>query len=331
MSKKASSNFWQGKRVVVTGGAGFIGSHLTKRLVKKGAWVTVMGRRPLTQINSLASLSPKAFTYVTLDLGRPTPRLFSLLKGQDIVFHLAGRIAGIEFNRNHPATMLRDNLRQTLNILEIARKAKIDRFQFVSSACVYPRFCTIPTPESEGFLDEPEPTNYGYGWAKRIGEVLAKTYAQEYGMKISIVRPYNCYGPFDNFAPETSHVIPALIKRVIGGENPVIVWGDGTPTRSFLYVEDLARGLMAAVEKYPEPDPINLGTEEEISIKDLIKLIIKISGRKSRIVFDKTKPNGQPRRNCDTRKAREKIGFKAKINLSEGLKRTLVWYQQDQL
>lgn len=321
-----TSKYWHQKKVLVTGGAGFIGSHLVELLLSQGAKVTVTGRKPKTQAVYIKPLLNK-LSYHCLDLLQPSSKLVTVFQDQHTIFHLAARVAGIEYNRHHPATMLRDNSQMTLNALEAARLAGVKQFQMVSSACVYPRHCTIPTPESEGFLNEPEPTNYGYGWAKRFSEILAKTYADEHKMKISIVRPYNAYGPRDDFDPRTSHVVPALIKRVVDGENPVVVWGDGSATRSFLYVEDFARGLLEAMEKYPVPDPVNIGTDEEISIKNLIKLIIKLSGSEAKIKFDTTKPNGQPRRNCDTTKASKKIGFKAKVSLEAGLTQTIKWYQ----
>ena len=329
MGKKAKTrkSFWKGKRVLVTGGNGFVGSHLTEILLTQGAGVTVVGREKPSGVRFLDLKNP-SIRYHSVDLSSTRPTVISLCRNKDVVFHLAARVAGIGYNSTHPATMLRDNLAMAMTMFEAARLAQVPRMQFVSSACVYPRFCTIPTPESEGLLDEPEPTNYGYGWAKRMGEILARSYADEYGMKISIVRPYNGYGPRDNFDPRTSHVIPALIRRVVSGENPVVVWGDGSPTRSFLYVSDFARGLMEAVEKYPEPDPVNIGTEEEIRIGDLAKLVVELSGSKAQVIFDTTRPNGQPRRNCDTRKAKEKIGFTARVPLREGLKKTIEWYRK---
>lgn len=250
-------------------------------------------------------------------------------KGQEIVMNLAARVGGIEYNRTHQATMMRDNLQIGTTMLEAARKKGVQRFLVVSSACVYPRECSVPTPESEGFMDEPEPTNGGYGWAKRMAEKLGIYYAEEFGMKVGIVRPYNCYGPRDHFDPELSHVIPALIKRVFDGENPVKVWGSGKQTRAFLYVEDLAEGMILAIEKYPYPEPINLGTDEEVSIKDLIHRIIDISGVKTKLEFDRSKPDGSPRRNSDNRMSIGKTGFKAKIPLDEGLRRTIGWYRSN--
>ncbi|MCX6704965.1 MAG: NAD-dependent epimerase/dehydratase family protein, partial [Candidatus Woesebacteria bacterium] len=250
-------------------------------------------------------------------------------KKKDVVMNLAARVGGIEYNRLHQATMLRDNLNIEITMIEAARVSHVERFLVISSACVYPRGCSVPTPETEGFVSEPEPTNGGYGWAKRMAELLGKYYADEYGMQIAIVRPYNCYGPRDHFDPKTSHVIPALIKRVFDGENPVIVWGSGTQTRAFLYVEDLADGMITAIEKYPVPDPVNLGTDEEVSISDLVNRIIEISGIKTKITFDTTKPDGSPRRNSDNKKAQEKIGFKARILLHEGLEKTISWYKNE--
>jgi GDP-L-fucose synthase len=242
--------------------------------------------------------------------------------------NIAARVGGIEYNRLHQATMLRDNLLIGTVMIEAARLAKVERFLAVSSACVYPRDCSIPTPEKEGFMDEPEPTNGGYGWAKRMSEKLAEYYAEEFGMKVAIVRPYNCYGPRDHFDPAVSHVIPALIKRVFDGENPVVVWGNGKQTRAFLYVEDMAEGMITAIEKYPVPDPINLGTDEEISIKELIKKIITMSDIKTKVQFDTTKPNGSPRRNSSNKKAIKQTGFIAKTSLDEGLEKTIAWYRQ---
>jgi GDP-L-fucose synthase len=322
-----TKHYWKDKRVVVTGGSGFIGSHLVEMLVEKGSRVLVIGKEKASEV-SFIDIADQGIEYQRADLSKLSRKLVGQMRGQDVVFHLAARVAGIGFNSTHPATMLRDNLSLVLSTLEAARLAGVGRFQFVSSACVYPRHCKIPTPETEGFVDDPEPTNFGYGWAKRMGEVLAKTYAKEFGMKVSIVRPYNGYGERDNFDPKTSHVIPALVKRVVEGEDPVVVWGDGTSTRSFLYVEDFARGLMESVEKYPVPDPVNIGSDEEISIGNLVKLIIEVAGSKAKVKFDTSKPGGQPRRKCDTRKAREKIGFKARVPLKEGLKRTIEWYRK---
>ncbi|MEK9178440.1 MAG: NAD-dependent epimerase/dehydratase family protein [Patescibacteria group bacterium] len=243
--------------------------------------------------------------------------------------NLAARVGGIEYNRTHQATMLRDNLLIGNVMLESARKEGIEHFLVVSSACVYPRECSIPTPESEGFLSEPEPTNGGYGWAKRMSERLGQYYAEEFGMKVSIVRPYNAYGPRDHFDPQFSHVIPALIKRALDGEDPIKVWGSGKQTRAFLFVEDLVEGMLLAMEKYPKADPVNLGTDEEITIEELVKKILEIGRINAKIEFDLSKPDGSPRRNSDNKKAVGKLGFRAKTTIEEGLRKTIDWYRKN--
>jgi len=318
-------NFWTGKNVLVTGGTGFIGSFVCEQLLAKGAKVTAT-----TKSGSLKNVS-----HLTKDLKIRKADLTDfdetnkVTKNQDIILNLASKVAGIQFNINHPATMFSENIQIAQNIASASVKNNIERLLMVSSACVYPRNCIIPTPETEGFLLDPEPTNLGYGWAKRVEELIARFYHQEFGLKVAIARPYNAYGPRDNFDPEISHVIPGLIKRVFDGENPLVVWGSGKQTRSFLYAEDLARGLLEITEKYPEADPLNIGTDEEVTIADLAKIIVNLSGKNIKIAFDKSKPDGQPRRNCDTKKAKEKVGFEAKISLEEGLKRTIDWYRKN--
>lgn len=321
------SNFWENKKVLVTGGAGFIGSHVVEKLLEKDAKVTVLDNLQNGKLENLNNVKGK-FLFIEGDC-TDSKTAEKACAGQDVVMNLAARVGGIEYNRTHQATMMRDNLLIGSIMLEGARKAGVERFLVVSSACVYPRDCKVPTPESEGFLDEPEPTNGGYGWAKRMAEKLGMYYEEEFGMKIGIVRPYNCYGPRDHFDPEFSHVIPALIKRVSDGEDPIKVWGSGKQTRAFLYVEDLVDGMISAIEKYPVPDPINLGTDEEISIKELTEKIVKICGVSTKIEFDRTKPDGSPRRNSDNKKANEKIGFIPRTKLDEGLSRTIEWYKKN--
>ncbi len=320
-------SFWRNKKVVVTGGAGFIGSHLTERLVTAGAKVIVVDKSEKAIKTNLVNVKDKVKIIADIDLFKLDDCL-KITKDIDIVMNLAAKVAGIEYNQKYPAEMFFDNVKLNANMLESARINKVERFLVVSSACVYPRFCTIPTPEREGMVLIPEPTNEGYGWAKRMEEAQGISYAKEFGIKIAIARPYNAYGPRDCFDPEKSHVIPALIKRVFDGENPVKVWGDGEQSRAFLYVEDFARGLMEVCEKYPEADPVNIGTDEEVKIKDLVKLIVKLSGKDFDIVFDTTKPTGQPRRNCDNTKAMEKVGYKAKFTLQKGLEKTIEWYKK---
>lgn len=322
-------NFWFKKKVLVTGGAGFIGSHLVELLVKGGAKLSVADNLENGSLDNLKKVKDR-IKFFKKDL-RILEEAKEACKDQEIVFNLAAKVGGIKYNQKHPGTMFRDNILINTTVLEAARQEGIERFLVVSSACVYPRSCSIPTPETEGFKGVPEPTNEGYGWAKRMAEVQGRIYAKEFGIKISIVRPYNTYGPRDHFDPKKSHVIPALIKRVFNGEDPLIVWGSGNQSRAFLYVSDLVRGMVTAIEKYPKPDPMNLGTDEETKIKDLVKLIVNLSGKNPKVVFDTSKPEGQPRRNCDTRKAKEKIGFVAKTKLDKGLEKTIKWYKSYQI
>ncbi len=323
-------NFWQGKRVLVTGGAGFIGSHVVEMLVEAGATVRVTTSHALSETGrrNLATVFDQ-IEVVTAEL-RNLGDALRATEGQKYVINAAAKVAGVHWNMNHPATMFYDNMQIGMNVLEAARQNGCERFLVVSSACVYPRYCTIPTPESEGFKDEPEPTNVGYGWAKRMSEFLGQAYHQEYGMAVAIARPYNAYGPRDNFDPERSHVVPGIIQRLFAGENPFHVWGDGEQSRSFLYVKDFARGLIEIIEKYPEADALNLGASEEVKVKDLVNLILEISGKSDvPIEFDSTKPSGQPRRSCDTTKAEARIGWQPQYGLREGLEETIRWYREN--
>lgn len=320
------SSFWRNKKVLVTGGAGFIGSHVCQLLMKKQAKVTILGHTKKQNIQStLNKVELIDGDIDNLDIG------LKACRNKDVVINMAARVGGIEYNQSHQGSILRENLLIACNMLEAARLSKVKRFMQVSSACVYPSDAMIPTPEEEGFRGEPEPTNGGYGWGKRMGELLSKYYQEQYKMQIGIVRPYNAYGPRDHFDPKVSHVIPALIKRIFEGQNPLVVWGSGNQTRAFLYVEDLAEGILLATEKYCRSDPINLGTDEEVSIKELIDTILSIANLKRKVVFDMTKPDGSSRRNSDNNKARKLIGFEAKIKLREGLKKTINWYKENYL
>ena len=318
--------FWKNKSVLVTGAGGFVGSWVTEQLVKKGAHVTATH---LSREDSLLHLKSK-IKLVRCDLTNYRS-CQKITKNIDVVLHLASKVAGIQYTMNHPVEMFEDNIEMTKNILRASHKNKVERVLLTSSACVYPRHAKTPTTESFGFVDDPEPTNLGYGWSKRVMELMARFYHDEYGLKVAIARPYNAYGPRDTFDPTISHVIPGIIRRVLSGEDPLVVWGTGKQTRSFIYVEDLARGLIDLIETYPYPDPINLGSSQEISINSLAKLIIKISGKKTTTLLDRSKPDGQPRRLPDTKKARKMIGFKAETSLEIGLKKTIEWYQTQHL
>lgn len=317
-------SFWDEKKVLVTGGGGFIGSHLVEKLLEHGSKVRVVGRseKPINLINCL-----KKIDYVRADLSKMSNSI-KVVQGVDAVFHLASKVAGIEYNVAHPAEMFKTNTFLNLMVLEASRMENVERYQCTSSICVYPRYCKVPTPETEGFKDDPDPTVLGYGWAKRIAELQARFYAKEYGMRIAIIRPTNAYGPRDDFSPETSHVIPALIRKIYESKDVITVWGSGNQTRSFIYVEDLVRAMMEVAEKYAVADPINIGTEEEITIKDLVYLILKLSGKNLLVKFDLTKPEGQPRKFADITKAKEKLNWKPKFTLKDGIKKTIEWYEE---
>jgi GDP-L-fucose synthase len=227
--------------------------------------------------------------------------------------------------------MFMDNMALFFSSLRAAASAGVERYLVTSSACVYPRHCTVPTPESEGFRDEPEPTNAGYGWAKRMEEFLGESAREEYGLSVSIARPYNAYGPRDDFEPETSHVLPALIRKAVEAPGDTFpVWGDGSHSRGFLYVDDFARGLLEVAARYPQADPVNIGADGETTIRQAAELIAEYvgaaKGKSLRPVFDPAGITGQPRRACDTTKAMAVLGYRANIPLAEGLRRTINWY-----
>lgn len=316
-------NFWLNRRVLVTGGTGFIGSYVAEMLVEKGAHVRVTTLRGiLTNI----ALFKNRVEIIRADL-RDLSQALVATKNQEIVFHLASKVAGIAYNIAHQGEMFAENVRLTGNVIEACKIDKVQHVLIVSSACVYPAEQPIPTPESFGFINDPESTNLGYGWAKRVAELYARLYHLEYGMSMTIARPYNAYGPRDKFSTTTSHVIPALIGRVFSGERPLHVWGSGKQTRTFIYADDLARGLLDLAELYRGVDPINLGSNEEISIKSLAELIVKISKRDVQITFDDNRPDGHLRRVGDLTKAERLIGFKTRVTLAEGLQKTILWYR----
>ena len=316
--------FYSNKNVLVTGGNGFIGSYVVERLLNEGATVKVIGR---TSPKEFLSHVIQNVEFVKGDLLNRANAI-TACKNQDFVFHLASRVAGIGYNLEHSGTMMTENSIMSLNMLDAARESNIEKYQYISSTCVYPREASIPTPETEGMLGDPEPSNLGYGWAKRVGELQAKMHSKEFDMKISILRPMNAYGPRADFDPETSHVIPALIRKILEAKTEVSIWGSGNQTRAFVYVDDVARGMLMALEKYPMPDPINIGTNEEIKIKDLVSLIVKITGRTDlHIKYDTNKPEGQLRKIASTTKAEELIGYTPKYSLEEGLKSTIDWFK----
>lgn len=321
----ADPAFWRGKRVVVTGGAGFVGSHLVERLLPFCASITVPTRRDGVPEN-LAGVA-KDVKLVRGDLRDPGVA-DTALRAADVVFTLAATVGGIEYNRRHHASLFRDNISVFITTLEAARRAPVGRVLVVSSACVYPRDAVIPTPESEGFRDRPEPTNAGYGWSKRMEEYLASACAEEYGLSIAVARPYNAYGPRDDFDPATSHVIPALIRKAFDLRSDTLeVWGSGRQSRSFLYVTDFADGLIRICERARDAEPTNVGADEETTIGEIAQAIVDHAGTGKKIRFDPSRPEGQARRHCDTTRLQSLFDFRARMPLADGLSATVEWFR----
>ena len=316
--------FYENRSVLVTGGAGFAGSHLVEALVGLGARVRVPVRET-TRLDFLADVI-NDIEVVQADLFDANDARLAVAD-QDIVMHLAAaKGGGITHSMRHHASLFRGNMLAAIQILEAARDVNVERFLAVSSACVYPRDSQSPTPEEDGVRSAPEPTNAGYGWSKRMIEFLTQAYGEEYGLNIGIVRPFNLYGPRDDFFRPSNHVIPGIVTRLFEGERPLTVWGTGRQTRSFLYVEDMVRGVLIAGARLDVTGPLNLGSDEEISIAELARLVVELSGIPVEIVLDPSKPDGQPRRACDTSRARKELGFEATTPFREGLAQTIQWY-----
>jgi len=323
--------FFHNRTVAVTGGTGFIGSHVVEQLLCLGARPIVLSRRPESPFLQHCAHRIE-FRQCDLESYESTR---NALDGPSVVLNLAAKVAGLELNSAHSASIFQENTQIFLNVIKAAQRLKVDRFLVTSSACVYPRFCSIPTPEGEGFAGEPEPTNSGYGWAKRMQEYLGVQYAREFGLSVSIARPYNAYGPRDNFDNASSHVIPALIRKAFESTDGFLdVWGDGSHSRSFLYVDEFARGLLEVAARYPMADPLNLGAAEETTIRELATriagLVSRIKGMPIQPRFEPAGLTGQPRRCCDTTKANRVLGFHAQVELSEGLKRTVEWFAKNE-
>lgn len=307
-------SFWINKRVLVTGGIGFLGSYLVEKLERRGCKHIFV---PLKEEYDLVDI--EAIKRVYRD-SKP-----------DIVIHLAAVVGGIGANRESPGKFFYDNLMMGVQMMEEGRKFGIEKFVVLGTICCYPKFTPVPFKEKDLWDGYPEETNAPYGLAKKMLLVQSQAYRQQYGFNSIFLMPVNLYGHRDNFDPKSSHVIPALIKKcfdaIKNNEKEIVVWGTGKSTREFLYVEDAAEAIIMATETYNKSDPVNIGAGFEMSIKDLVKLIVKFTGFKGRIVWDITKPDGQPRRCLDTAKAWKEFGFKAKIHFEEGLKKTIEWYK----
>ena len=304
---------FEDKIILVTGGAGFLGSNVVKHLINSGA----------KKENIIVPRSRD------IDL-RVWENCLSVTKGVDLVIHLAASVGGIGYNMNNPGSLFYDNAIMGIQLMEAARQNNVGKFVAVGTICAYPKFTPIPFREEELWNGYPEETNAPYGLAKKMMLVQAQSYRQQYGFDAIYLLPVNLYGPGDNFNPDSSHVIPALIKKFIdakeSGSSKVEVWGTGAASREFLFVDDAARAIVLAAQKYDNPDPVNIGSCMEITIKDLVDLIAELTDFEGEIIWDTSKPDGQPRRCLDVSVAEREFGFKAQVGFEEGLKKTIEWY-----
>ena len=307
------SGFWRDRRVCVTGGDGFLGQVVVRKLRERGAEQIYIP------------------VYPQIDLTKPEDidRVLEESKA-DLIIHLAAQVGGIGANREHPAEFFYNNLMMGVQLMHKAWERGVDKFVAIGTICAYPKFTPVPFKEDDLWIGYPEETNAPYGLAKKMLLVQSQSYRQQYGWNSIFLLPVNLYGPGDNFNPASSHVIPALIRKFVqameAGEKEVVVWGDGSPTREFLYVEDAAEGIVMAAEGYNDSDPVNLGSGMEISIKELAEKISRMTGFEGKLVWDTEKPNGQPRRCLDTTRAWERFGFKAQMDFETGLQNTIDWF-----
>jgi GDP-L-fucose synthase len=297
------------KRVLVTGGGGFLGSHLVERLEADGHDVLAARRRAY-------DLTHETEAVRMFDDAAP-----------ELVFHLAAEVGGIGANRANPGRYWYANLQMGVNVLEQVRRHEVEKLVIVGTVCSYPKYTPVPFREEDLWAGYPEETNAPYGIAKKALLVGAQSYREQYGLNTIFLLPTNLYGPRDNFHPTNAHVIPDLIRKMVDSPDEVVLWGDGSPTREFLYVDDCAEGLVLAAERYDGPEPVNLGAGKEISIRELAELVADVTGFEGRIVWDTSYPNGQPRRSVDATRARELFGFEAGTKLRDGLERTVAWYR----
>src|SRR5436190_1248759 len=310
------SGFWQDKTIVVTGGAGFLGSFVVERVRREGAKVVI----------------PRSTEYDLVD--RASARRLLADARPDMVIHLAARVGGIGANRDNPGRYLFENAMMGLNLFEECRLARVPKLVATGTICAYPKFAPVPFKEEDLWNGYPEETNAPYGIAKKMMLVQSEAYRDQYGMNSVVLFPVNLYGPRDNFDLHSSHVIPAMIRKCVSardrGEAEVTLWGDGSPTREFLYVEDAAEGIVLAAERYDSSDPVNLGNGVEIPIRDLAEKIAKAARYDGRFVWDTSKPNGQPRRRLDVTRAKERFGFEARTSFDRGIAATIAWYEEHQ-
>ena len=313
-----SASFWQDKRVLVTGGAGFLGRHVVARLETAGANDIAVPRSNVYDLRDAAAIE----------------RLLAASK-PDIIIHLAAVVGGIGANRDNPGKFFYDNAIMGIQLIEAARLAGVEKFVTIGTVCSYPKFTPVPFHEDDIWNGYPEETNAPYGIAKKMLLVQGQAYRQQYGLNSIHLIPVNLYGPWDNFDPASSHVIPALIKKCLDArlaDAPHIeVWGTGSASREFIYVDDAADGIVRAAERYDGDEPVNLGVGQEITIRELVELIVDLTGYQGDIVWDATKPDGQPRRALDTSRARNSFGFTASTSFEDGLRETIAWYEAHRL
>lgn len=318
-----SRTFWRDKKVIVTGGAGFLGSSVVKKLQARGAAEVIVPRSKEYDLRDLEAIRRLLKDSSERPLGKR--------QQVDVVIHLAAIVGGIGANRERPAEFFYDNLMMGVQLLHESYVAGVKKFVAVGTVCAYPKFTPVPFREEDLWKGYPEETNAPYGLAKKMLLVQSQAYRKQYGYNSVFLLPVNLYGPGDNFDPRSSHVIPALIKKCFDaietGEREIVVWGDGSPTREFLYVEDAAEGIVLAAERYDGSEPVNLGSAFEISIRALAQIIAEEAGFTGRIVWDTSKPNGQPRRKLDISRAEQWFGFRAQVDFRAGLRRTIEWYR----
>ena len=311
-------SFWRTKRVTVTGGKGFLGSYILEKLQKNGC-------------KNISVADHSDYDLIKL---QDVKRMYHVQK-PDIVIHLAAVVGGIGANRENPGKFFYENSIMGIQLMHEAYLNKIEKFVALGTICAYPKFTPVPFKEENLWDGYPEETNAPYGLAKKMMLVQSQAYREQYDFNSIFLLPVNLYGPEDNFDPKSSHVIPALIKKCVDaiekGKNEIIVWGTGKPSREFIYVGDAAEGILLAAKKYNKSDPVNIGAGFEITIKDLVNLIVQLTGFKGKVIWDTSKPDGQPRRKLDTSKAEKEFGFKGKTSFKEGLKKTIEWYKYKKL